>query len=402
MPAGPGEFQLHVLRQFAPGRDHAFGHERVVPGLDQQRRHVDGLQKLPGTAARVIIVHPGKAVQRRSHPVVEAEEIIESPEPGEVNRTIKRTEFSGDFPLQQVKQAALVDPGKAFIEPFRPFRQDIGHGNGGRSTNLYLAICLSQVFQKGVTSQRIACCCDGDAGIPFTQVFHQEADVAGVSGMVTARQAVMLAAATAEMHEHAMPAASFNSRQQRLHVMGVDTAFKPMKDRHNRSAGIRGQAQVDKIPIRQFEPFTGQIHLRPAPEEIRPQGLKITARQPPCRFEPACDHLSVFHGPPLYRRDSLRVALVWFLQSLLIRQAVFLHPYLSLQRFLSNRSPGLGGHGSLASHSASARHNQTLPGHVPGQEGRGYVLSLIIPGRWSGKQSLQTGVFGWRLVKQFK
>ena len=153
MPAGPGEFQLHVFGQFVPGRDDVFGHERVVPGVDQHGRNVNGFEKLPGTAARVIIIHPGKAVQRRSHLIVEAEKIIESPEPGEVNRTIKRSEFSGDFPLQQVQQAALIDPGKTFIESFCPFCQNKGHGNSSCGLYLSCTVRFSQVLQQGIATQ---------------------------------------------------------------------------------------------------------------------------------------------------------------------------------------------------------------------------------------------------------
>ena len=89
----------------------------------------------------------------------------------------------------------------------------------------------------------------GTPGNRSCKMVDQEPDITGLSGMVTARQTVMFTTATTKVHEHPKPAPIFNGRQQRLDVMGVHASFKSVKNRDDRAACIRGQTQVDEVPI---------------------------------------------------------------------------------------------------------------------------------------------------------
>ena len=92
-------------------------------------------------------------MQGRGDPVVEAEKIIQSGDFVEVKRAVSPIELTGDFAFQEAEQAPLVYPGEPGLELFGALGKDVGHGYGGRSLDLSLAIRLSKVFQQRVTTQ---------------------------------------------------------------------------------------------------------------------------------------------------------------------------------------------------------------------------------------------------------
>ena len=151
-------------------------------------------------------MHILEAVQRGGNNVIEAHEGIETGDFFQGYRGLFTAEFVNHFSLQPLQQMSLVHPGETGRQALCPLGQIEGNRYRHGALELLSARSLSQVFQQGVASQRIPHCEQVGAGKAALQGIYQIFDVAGVTGMVAACQAIVFPTATPEMHEYHPPA----------------------------------------------------------------------------------------------------------------------------------------------------------------------------------------------------
>ena len=139
-------------------------------------------------------------------------------------------------------------------------------------------------LQQHVAPQRVAHGAEGRRRVPFAQPADDVSEVAGLAGVVGPGQAVRLSAASPEVHDRSPPAASGECSEQALHVSGAARALEPVQDDDD-GAGVAGPVDVEEVPVGKLEAFPRQGDGARAPEERRPEGLRMRSRQPPCRRE---------------------------------------------------------------------------------------------------------------------
>ena len=97
---------------------------------------------------------------------------------------------------------------------------------------------LAQPFQQRIAAERYAGGVSGAARVLRPHPAQHPVDFTAVAGVVGARQPVEFAAAAAEMHHHALPAALHNGMHQCARVMAARAAFESVKQHQQRALPI--------------------------------------------------------------------------------------------------------------------------------------------------------------------
>jgi len=133
---------------------------------------------------------------------------------------------------------------------------------------------FAQPLEQRVAAERDADGVYRRVGVLRFDVTQDALDILAVASEVGARQPVVLARATPEMRHHPMPAACLGADHEIACVMAVGTAFEAMEQHHDGLAGMAVHpVEIEKIAVRQFQPFAPVSDRRHADEQAAVNGL---------------------------------------------------------------------------------------------------------------------------------
>jgi peroxiredoxin Q/BCP len=137
----------------------AEGHERIVLGVNEQRRDLDVLEELIGGLRSEVIGRRSKAEERGGVVVVEIDDGVD------FGQVVQRVDFGGlkmfaaDASFEAVDETVLVEPVLAKFEGFGARGEFDGRGDGDDSGKK-IASLRSQFtgeFESNIASERVAC-----------------------------------------------------------------------------------------------------------------------------------------------------------------------------------------------------------------------------------------------------
>ena len=203
-------------RLWASGRVRRW-HDRVVVGTEEERRPADPREVGAARRLRPVVHLVAEAVERRRHHTVVAGE---GPRPArrrdiDEARVVPRLlDHLRPHGLQEV--GGVDETAEASVEHARAGGHVEGHRDADRPENLRRR-CLTDLpepLQKDVAAEGHADDADGNAGCARGERLDQPGEIAGVAGVVEAREAVQLAAAGSEVEGDAVPAGRAADPQQ--------------------------------------------------------------------------------------------------------------------------------------------------------------------------------------------
>src|SRR6185369_1305703 len=140
---------------------------------------------------------------------------------------------------------------------------------------------FAQPLEQHVAADGDADGADPQGRLPLGQDAQDVVEVAGLAGVVEARQPVQLAAAGAEVHHGRTPAAGGGQAEQAADVVRADAALEAVQDQQQRRAGRPAEpVDVDEVTVRSVEALAPD-----APEALpprhRPECLDVAVAAPP-------------------------------------------------------------------------------------------------------------------------
>src|SRR5947207_6625013 len=278
------ELGLHALGQRGDVRQAPRGNERIVDGVDQQRRPPDPPEVRPAAGARPVIHLVGETVQRRRDGAVVGGERARLQRGLEVDEAGIDQRLGPGLVVERPHEARRVHGLlEALVHHAGALREIEGHRDGhGRPQRLGHAVALlAQPLEQHVAADREA---DGphahlrlalDDGAEYT------VEVARVAGVVEAGQPVQLTAARAKPQDPRAPAARAGALEQAGHVVRAAGALEPVEHEEHRRARTTGEpVEVDEVAVRCDQALARHARERPAPDD-GPQRLQVAVAAPP-------------------------------------------------------------------------------------------------------------------------
>ena len=264
------------------------GNERVVGGIENQHRQRHVAQPRCGRRALPVVERAGEPVHRCGEGVIEGKQAAAGRDARRIGQARKLPHLGQRLGPQRAQEVVGVHPVEALAQRMAAGGQVEGRADGGagaqrprRRHRLF-----ARPFGQRIAAQRNA---HGEARHlrpALRHLLQHPIDLGAVARVIGARQAIGLAAATAKMHDQALPAVAPASVHHEARVMRTRIALESVEQHQHRRAGRDrrgGEVDVDEIAVRRVPALAPVRHLRHRQHARRHDGLGVRPRQPPGR-----------------------------------------------------------------------------------------------------------------------